>query len=289
MSLLILILRKRHTLDSPPEPRSQPDTPDQDGPVYTTRLFRRRSRRRSESIEGYEMRDRYWDAMDIIDRDLKGAAKAPAVWDHVYDPVCLPPSGGEKTLAIRRFGKLPIQRAWRRRNSRERPNLGSSRVIEAIMLYERGVMLPQRSQCTRCQQGRGISPGCVVTGPEDEIQEIDGGIGELGSSCSNCHYDAVDSQCDVRMSSSGPRLVLSRTQTPSQIRRSFASNPFHLEVLDLVDKALKLRKAEGKDDVVTRAKQIEEAALDIAQAAREWGLNIVEKRRQNVDSTKAAD
>ncbi|KAI1204194.1 uncharacterized protein F4807DRAFT_358504 [Annulohypoxylon truncatum] len=277
---------ERHTLDSPPELRSQPDALDEDGPVYnTTRPFRRRSRRRSESIEGYEMRDRYWEAMDIIDRDLKGAAKAPAVWDYVYDPVCLPPSGGIKTPVIHRLGNLPIRRAWRRRNSRERPDLGSTRNVEAVMLYERGMMLSQQSQCTHCQRGRGISPGCVVMEPGDEIQETSDSIGELSSTCSNCHYDARDSQCDVRIPSSGPKLP-SRTQTPSQIKKSFASNPVHLEVLDLVDKALKVRSGDGKDDVVARAKQIETAALEIAQAAHEWGQSIKEKHQRNIDSTE---
>ncbi|KAI2462967.1 hypothetical protein F4781DRAFT_418174 [Annulohypoxylon bovei var. microspora] len=274
---------ERHALDSPPELKSQPDARGEDGLVEATALpFRRRSRRRSESIEGYEMRDRYWEAMNIIDRDLKGAAKAPAVWDYVYDPVCLPPSGGMKTLVIHRLGKLPIRRAWRRRNSRERPDIGSTRTVEAVMLYERGMMLSQQSQCTHCQRGRGVSPGCVVMEPEDETQEVRDSISELRSTCSNCHYDAQDDQCDARAPSSGPRLP-SRIHTPSQIKRTFASNPIHLEILDLVDKTIKLNTGDGKD-VIARAQQIETAALEIAHAAHEWGLSIKEKRKQNVDS-----
>ncbi|KAI0879988.1 uncharacterized protein GGS22DRAFT_101083 [Annulohypoxylon maeteangense] len=276
---------ERHTLlDSPPEPKTQSDAADEVGPVdTTTRPLRRRSRRRSESIEGYEMRDRYWEAMDIIDRDLKGAAKAPAVWDYVYDPVCLPPSGGVKTPAIQRLGNMPIRRAWRRRNSRERPDLGSTRTVEAAMLYERGMMLSQ-SRCTYCQQGHGISPDCVVEEPLDGIEELHDSIGALRLACSNCHYDAQDSQCDAQTSSTGPRLP-SRTQTPSQIKRSFASDPIHLEVLDLIDKALKMSNGDGKEDVIARAKQIEAAALEIAKAAHEWGLSIKGKRQQNVDPT----
>ncbi|KAI1451483.1 hypothetical protein F4805DRAFT_463756 [Annulohypoxylon moriforme] len=276
---------ERHTLDSSPELKSQLEAADDDDPVgITTRPFRRRSRRRSESIEGYEMRDRYWEAMDIIDRDLKGAARAPAVWDYVYDPVCLPPSGGIKTPAILKLGKLPIRRAWRRRNSREIPDLASTRTVEAVMLYERGMMLSQQSRCTHCLQGLGISPGCVVMESEDETQVIHDSIGGFRSTCSNCHYDGQDSQCDAQTPSE-PRPP-SRTQTPNQMKKSLASDPIHLEVLNLVDKALKMKKGDAKDDAVARAKQIEAAALEIAQAAHEWGLSVKgEKHRQRVDPT----
>ncbi|KAI1097344.1 hypothetical protein F4804DRAFT_178409 [Jackrogersella minutella] len=279
---------ERHGLDSPTELRPQSDAQYEDASAETaTKPFRRRPRRRSESIEGYEMRDRYWEAMDIIDRDLKGAAEAPAVWDYVYDPVCLPPPRGAKTPVIHRLGSLPIRRAWRRCNSRERPDISSTRTVEAAMLYERGVMLSKQSQCTHCQRGRGISPGCVVMDPE-ETQETHAGIGELRSTCSNCHYDRRDDQCDARASSPGPRQP-SRSQTPGQIKRSFDSNPIHLEVLDLVDKALKSNKRDGKDDVVARAKQIELAALEIAHAAHEWGLSVKEKHGKNKDPTESTN
>ncbi|KAI1134621.1 hypothetical protein F5Y05DRAFT_417031 [Hypoxylon sp. FL0543] len=276
---------ERHALDPQTEFRAVSEGQDEDTPFEAAkRPFRRRPRRRSESIEGYEMRDRYWEAMDIIDRDLKEATKAPAVWDYVYDPVCLPPSGVEKTPAIRQLGGLPIRRAWRRRNSRERPNLGSTRTIEAIMLYERGIMLPRQSQCSYCQRGQGISPGCVVMEPKEDAEEGHSSISELKSMCSNCIYDGAGNQCDARAPSPASS-VPSRTETPSQIKRSFVSKPVHLEVLDLVDKTLKARKGDGKDDVVARARQIEMAALEIAQAAHEWGLGVKEKRRKNVDPT----
>ncbi|KAI2627674.1 hypothetical protein GGR54DRAFT_589995 [Hypoxylon sp. NC1633] len=274
---------ERHVLDSQPESSAQPGGRDGDYPVEAAaRPFRRRPRRRSESIEGYEMRDRYWEAMDIIDRDLTEAAKPPAVWDYVYDPMSLPPSGGVKTPAIRRLGRMPIRRAWRRRNSREGPDLGSSRTVEIIMVYERGQLLSRQSQCTRCQRGEGISPGCVVLEPEPQPQETSSSVAE--KACSNCMYDGRFDECDARVPSPEPSLP-SRVQTPSQIKRSFASNPTHLVALDLVDKALKAKDIDGKGDVVARAKQIEMAALEIAQAAREWGLKVEEKKgRKSVES-----
>ncbi|KAI0836490.1 hypothetical protein F5Y06DRAFT_104406 [Hypoxylon sp. FL0890] len=278
---------ERHAFDPQAELRAQSDARDEDAFFEASkRPFRRRPRRRSESIEGYEMRDRYWEAMDIIDRDLKEATKAPAVWDYVYDPVCLPPSGLEKTPAIRQLGSLPIRRAWRRQNSRERPDLGSTRNVEAIMLYERGMMLPRPSRCTYCQRGQGVSPGCVVMEPKEDAEKGHSSVSELKSTCSNCIYDGQGNQCDARAPSPASSLP-SRTETPSQIKRSFISKPVHLEVLDLVDKTLKASKGDGKDDVVARAKQIEMAALEIAQAAHEWGLGVKEKRRKNVDPTES--
>ncbi|KAI1775936.1 hypothetical protein F4818DRAFT_392814 [Hypoxylon cercidicola] len=266
---------ERHILDPSSESSSQPNAHDGDEIVDIPAVrFRRRPRRRSESMEGYEMRDRYWEAMDVVDRDLKDAAKAPAVWDYVYDPVCLPPSGGAKTPAVRRLGSLPIRRAWRRRNSREGPDLSSTHTVEAIMLYERGVILPEQSKCTNCRRGRGISPGCVVMEPEQKILA-------LQSTCSNCLYDRRADQCDAR-APPVPSQPL-RTQTPSQIRRSFTSNPGHLQVLDMVDKLLKSKEGDGKYDMVARAKQIEMAALEIAQTAHEWGLGVRDKRRMNAD------
>ncbi|KAI2607747.1 uncharacterized protein GGS25DRAFT_497276 [Hypoxylon fragiforme] len=290
---------ERHVLDTPPESSVHPEVVSRDDtPDDKAKPIRRRPRRRSESIDGYEMRDRYWEAMDIIDRDLREAAKAPAVWDYVYDPICLPPSGSARTPAIRQLGGLSIRRAWRRRNSREKPDASSARTVEAIMLYERGMMLSQQSRCTYCQRGQGISPGCVVMDAEWEPREprdpsIAGGTVELKSTCSNCLYAGRTEECRTQLPSPAPSQPSrtntptpnhpSRTHTPSQMRRSFASTPDHLEVLDLVEKTLRAKRGNGGNDGLSRARQIELAALEIAQAAHEWGLGGGEKRRKNID------
>ncbi|KAI8961349.1 hypothetical protein F5Y11DRAFT_231154 [Daldinia sp. FL1419] len=274
---------ERHAPDPPSGFKTQTDTQDERPHTDTpARRFRRRPRRRSESVEGYEMRDRYWEAMDIIEQDLTEAAKAPAVWDYVYDPVCLPPSGVAKTPAIRRLGRLPIRRAWRRLNSRECPDLELTRIVEAIMLYERGMILPRQFQCTHCQKRQGVSPGCIVVDSDEELLEPSDSASKLRSICSNCLYDGQ--QCDAQISSG--RSQPSRTPTPGQIKRAFDSNPVHLEVLDLVDKMIKSLKADRKEDAIVRARQIETAALEIAQAAHEWGLGIKEKRRKNIDPAR---
>ncbi|KAI1654996.1 hypothetical protein F4813DRAFT_194221 [Daldinia decipiens] len=277
---------ERHVLDHPSEFKPQLETQDEHAHAdFPARHLRRRRRRRSESIEGYEMRDRYWEAMDIIEQDLTEATKAPAVWDYVYDPVCLPPSGFAKTPGIRLLGRHPIRRAWRRLNSREHPDLGSTRIVEGIMLYERGMILSRQFQCTHCQKRQGISPECIVMDPDEEAKEPLESLGGLRSICSNCLYDGR--QCDAQISSR--RNQPSRTPTPSQIKRSFASNLVHLEVLDLVDKKLKSIKGDGKEDALSRAKQIEMAALEIAQEAHEWGLGIKEKRRKTLTAMKSTN
>ncbi|OTA98135.1 hypothetical protein M426DRAFT_17729 [Hypoxylon sp. CI-4A] len=274
---------ERHALDQPSGSGTQADAQDEHNPATTLeKPWRRRPRRRSESVEGYKMRDSYWEAMDIIDQDLREAVKAPAVWDYVYDPVCLPPSRGAKTPAIRRLGSLPIQRAWRRRNSREAPDLTSTRIIEAVMVYERGMMLPLQSRCTHCRRSQGISPGCVIIHSEDDQSALPKSD-ERKPTCSNCLYDGKIIECDARIPAGSNQPP--RTQTPSQIKGSFASNPTHLEVLKLVDKLVESKRKDGKEDVISRAKQIEMAALEIAQAAHEWGLGVKEKRRKNVDPT----
>ncbi|KAI1798907.1 hypothetical protein F4811DRAFT_150817 [Daldinia bambusicola] len=267
---------ERHILNSSAESKPQSDTQEHTLENFPIKQIRRRPRRRSESLDGYEMRDRYWEAMGIIEQDLTEATKAPAVWDYVYDPVCLPPPGISKTPVIRLLGSLPIRRAWRRLNSRERPGLGSTRIVEAIMLYERGIILSRQFQCTHCRKRQGISPGCVVLDTEEESREPPDSLSRLRLMCSNCIYDGR--QCDAQIPPG--RNQPSRTPTPSQIKGSFVSHPIHLDILDLIEKMLKSEGAE-KEDAITRAKQIEMAALEIAQAAHEWGLGIKDKRRKN--------
>ncbi|KAI1469050.1 uncharacterized protein F4812DRAFT_356258 [Daldinia caldariorum] len=276
---------ERHTLNPTAEFKSQSDAREEHKRENTpTRQIRRRPRRRSESADGYEMRDRYWEAMDIIEQDLTEATKAPAVWDYVYDPVCLPPSGVSKTPAIRRLGSLPIRRAWRRLNSREHPDLGSTGIVEAVMLYERGIILSRQLQCTHCRKSQGVSPGCVVLDTEEEFRGSPDSLSRLRLMCSNCLYDGR--QCDVQIQSA--RNQPSRTPTPSQIKGCSISNPIHLDVLDLIEKMLKSEGAE-KEDAATRAKEIEMAALEIAQAAHEWGLGIKDKRRRNIYPTHSTN
>ncbi|KAI8624995.1 hypothetical protein F5Y19DRAFT_279863 [Xylariaceae sp. FL1651] len=223
----------------------------------------RPSRAPSESPEGYNMRARYWEATDILKLDLEESKKAPDVWDYVYDEVCLPPSGIEKTPSIRRLGRMPIRRAWRRRSSKEEPNLGRIHVVEAIMTYERGQILDPGMQCDRCESGTGASRQCVI------LPCIGGSI------CSNCLYDGVAAECNVR-DKAARRTADPQEKSTEQPKRS-ATTPTiedYMIVLKLIEQMKQASAIGLKKDlsVSAKAKRIEEAACQVARAAREWGL-----------------
>lgn len=231
-----------------------------DSVVSSKRPPSRPPKARSESPDGYEMRGRYWEAADILKFDLEESKKAPDVWDCVYDPVCLPPSGIARTPTMRQLGVMPIRRAWRRCSSRERPNLSQERVIEAIMMYERGEVLDRVGRCTRCSSGKGISRSCVV------VPRI------IGDACSNCLYDGLGEGCDALQRCSY-RLPNKKRNRSEENEDTVPRKEDFMTVLKLIEQMKNTSASGPKKDqnVVAKSKRIEEAALQVARAAREWG------------------
>ncbi|KAI6086419.1 hypothetical protein F4821DRAFT_278486 [Hypoxylon rubiginosum] len=238
------------------------DSPGKQFPLKI-RWVRKPPKNPSESPEGYEMRARYWEAADIMRSELKKSRKAPDVWDYVYDTVFLPPLGFSKTPTIRRLGYMPIRRAWKRRSAAEKPNLRQARIIEAIMIYERGMVLNTESRCHRCKEGKGVSPECVIE------------PGSGGNTCSNCRFDGMGSQCQVQDApSKHSNGGNDNKSNESATKTTGSTKDDYVIVLKLIQQ-MKQKSCGGLakgDDVSLRAKRIEEAALKIAQAAREWGL-----------------
>ncbi|KAI0130275.1 hypothetical protein BJ170DRAFT_619397 [Xylariales sp. AK1849] len=206
----------------------------------------------NESPDGYEMRGRYHEAAAILKLDLEESKTPPSVWSYIYDPVRLPPPGIPKTPSIRRLGSLPIQRAWRRRCSRE-PDLRQTRVIKAMMLYERGELVGTNQECHRCQEGGGASRECVIL------------PSMFSDTCSNCLYDGVDEQCSIASDAS---TTTTRGNT-TKIEGTQPRKSDFMVVLNLIEQ-MKQSDAKGSD-ACTKAQIIEEAALQVARAAREWG------------------
>ncbi|KAI2626738.1 hypothetical protein GGR54DRAFT_653521 [Hypoxylon sp. NC1633] len=214
----------------------------------------------SESPKGYEMRNRYyWEAADVMECDCEKSKKAPDVWDYVYDPVFLPPS---KTPAMRRLGNMLIRRAWKRWSTTEKPNMRQARVFQAIMTYERGIILNAEGRFSRCREGKGVSPEYAIK-PDVE-----------GKVCSNCQYDAVRDQCNERSQPLGSRGDGAKCRSDETGNERMApSKEDYMTVLKLIEQMKKTSRAELEkgDHVSIRAKQIEEAALKVTRASREWG------------------
>jgi hypothetical protein len=212
------------------------------------------------------MRARYWEAADILQFDLEESKKAPDVWDYVYDHVCLPPIGFTKTSSIRRLGRMPIRRAWRRRSSKEKPDLRRAHIIEAIMTYERGEALDSEMRCDRCRDSKGASRECVVMPC----------IG--GSICSNCLYDEVTAGCNVRDKPADSAQAKSvgepRRDDVTTTSKAKPSTEDYMVVLKLIEQMKQASSVGLKKDisVSAKARRIEEAALKVAKAAREWGV-----------------
>lgn len=217
-------------------------------------------RSQTESPDGYEMRARYWEAADILRLDLQESRRPPGVWNYVYDSFQLPPSGTMKTPHIRQLGSLPIQRAWRRRCAWTEPDIRETQSVEAMMLYERGEMVATAAECNRCREGHGISRECVI------MPAI------CGKVCSNCLYDGKGRSCDA------PQSSTVRTPRGSGIDQDWSNGNVkpkksdYITVLKLIEQMKQSSTSSPKaSDVKTRARQIEEAALEVARAAREWG------------------
>ncbi|KAI1331611.1 hypothetical protein F5Y16DRAFT_239580 [Xylariaceae sp. FL0255] len=269
-SLARLTLRELDAGDSFPERHilDKLDTKGDDEHHRSGRVRRspgppRPLRSASESPEGYELRTRYWEASDILKFYLEESKKPPEVWDFIYDPVCLPPRGMPTTPAIRRLGRMDIRRAWRRRSLNKAPDLSQTHIVEAIMTYERGHILDPNMRCDRCKDGEGASRDCVI------VACIGEGV------CSNCQYDGLTTGCNGR-DQAPAHIIESSGKKEVEPGRSavHATAEDYMIVLKLIEQ---MKQASGiglKKDVSisAKAKRIEEAALQVAKAAREWGL-----------------
>lgn len=193
------------------------------------------------------------DAGDLAAREIHALC--------VFDAITVPPAAQPRSPLIDALGRLPTRRQWGRWRWRQQPAFSESRVAEAIMMYERGVEQATPQRCNRCCAGQGISPQCVV-GP-DELNN-----GREPGPCSNCHYDGVGHSCNA-----------SGRSTPVSAGRSRSSEPMgdaekvidHLAVLEMIARLKRPPGTRRDNSLATRARRIEAAALQIAQAAREWG------------------
>jgi hypothetical protein len=214
-------------------------------------------RRRDESPDGYEMRGRYWEAMDVLNLDMSRAPK-----DCVCDSVYLPPSGLLKTEAMKKLSTLPIRRAWKRRIECQAADTQQPSIVEAIMVYERGEVEKPNEGCSRCKSGEGPAPDCVTV------------VGIGSGACSNCLYDSVPQSCDAAASPnnnrySPERRLISAAMPPTTKRKDL------IAVWNLVAAVL-AQSLEPAGDVMddspeARARRIEDAALLVARSADEWG------------------
>jgi hypothetical protein len=245
---------ERHVEDQHNATTDHPQThPDESHPPTSMIAPPRVPGTRPESPDGYAMRLRYSEAADLLRQELEESKKPPVVWDYTYDSVRLPPPGIAKTKTMRRLSCLPIQRAWRRRSNSENPELQEPRVVEAMMIYERGELMASGRACSRCNMGPGVSRQCVVVSEE------------ISGSCSNCLYDGVNGHCDVRQSTS-------QAQTREKLDVRPRKSDF-MVVLSLIEQTKQPERSNRRPvDAKTRARRIEEAALEVARAAREWGL-----------------
>ncbi|KAL7902037.1 hypothetical protein HDV63DRAFT_63499 [Trichoderma sp. SZMC 28014] len=180
----------------------------------------------------------------------------------VFDDVSVPPSVRPWSYLIEALSPLPTVRRWGRWRWRGEPAFGEVRVAEAIMMYERGVeQRTSHRRCGRCRAGQGISPQCVVA-PE--------GIGQapgVTGPCSNCLYDGVEHGCNV----SGRMTPVSRSRDRSgESMRDPDKVVDHMAVLELIAQLKRPSGTRRDHSLPERARRIEAAALQIAQAARDW-------------------
>lgn len=122
----------------------------------------------------------------------------------VFDRLATSPSVQPRSALIETLGPVPVKRTWGRWRWRGPPPLTNPRVVEAVMMYERGVEKGAEGRCNRCRAGQGVSPQCVVM-PEEVRDPRQPGP------CSNCHYDDIGQSCNAL-----------RTRTPMSSERQRA-------------------------------------------------------------------
>lgn len=172
----------------------------------------------------------------------------------VFDDIAGSVSSHAALATPQRLRASPVVRKWARWRWRHVPNLSDKRSLEAVMVYERGVAQHPDDRCGRCRAGQGISPQCVVASAE---LLPDG-------KCSNCLFDNAD--CG---------------STPSRVASELAKGGGdsvrvvdHMAVLELIARLKRPPGASREHTLPGKAKRIEVAALQIAQAARDWGEKI---------------
>lgn len=179
----------------------------------------------------------------------------------VFDDVSVPPSARPWSFLIEALSAVPTVRRWGRWRWREEPAFAEVRVAEAIMMYERGVeQNTSNRRCGRCRAGQGISPQCVVA-PE--------GIGQapgVTGPCSNCLYDGVEHACNV----SGRRTPSGSKDRSGESMRDPDKVVDHMAVLEMIAQLKRPSGTRRDHSLPERARRIEAAAMQIAQAARDW-------------------
>ncbi|KAJ6443008.1 multiple RNA-binding domain-containing protein 1 [Purpureocillium lavendulum] len=172
----------------------------------------------------------------------------------VFDDIARSVSSFAASASFQKLGVTPAVRRWARWRWRHAPNLSDRRCLEAVMAYERGVARHQDDRCLRCCAGQGISPQCVIA-PTESFPN---------GQCSNCLFDNVECSCNSRRDA-----------------REFVKGADPLPVVDhmaVLELIARLKRPAGASKEHTsmpnKAKMIEVAALQIAQAAKDWGERV---------------
>ncbi|PNY25499.1 Uncharacterized protein TCAP_04561 [Tolypocladium capitatum] len=199
---------------------------------------------------------------DVEDRGID-EIHALCIFDDVVAARCVQPASPRTKV----LDTAPPVRKWGRWRWREPPTLAHVRSVEAIMLYERGVEQQLHGRCDRCRAGQGISPQCVVASAGLHGWHGPGGVGP----CSNCLYDGAEHACSASgewtPGSEGGERTSPVSPDPERVVD-------HMAVLDMIARLKRPAGATRDHSLPVRARRIEAAALEIAQAAREWGEKL---------------
>ncbi|KAH9885695.1 hypothetical protein F4778DRAFT_499937 [Xylariomycetidae sp. FL2044] len=218
----------------------------------------RPTRSKSQSPKRHDTRCRYWEVCETLKRDLKDPKEPPGTWNRHPDSLGLRTSRLPESSVISRLEALPVRRVWKRRGPMEVPARSLQRTAEAITIYERGDILTAADRCDRCRRGNTASPECVV------VPHV------AGNACSNCLYEGMAWRCSL---SCLPEHLWGASPERHKHRETSSFRGEDLRpVLDLIEQLQRVDRRDNTDlDIPQIARRIEQAALHIAEAAREWG------------------
>lgn len=179
----------------------------------------------------------------------------------IFDPVSIPASvqPGTATHLANVLSRLPVVRSWGRWRWRDPPDLSDARIVEAIIIYERGFEVRPAQRCHLCRAGEGVSPQCIMM-PSEARRASD------VVSCSNCYYEGCAAQCNANASAR-----MSPSSDKSLVHHEGDVLVDYMAVLEVIAALKRPPGADRDQSLATKARRIEVAALHIAQAAREWG------------------